>query len=109
MNDPKSVSSLLYVLQSAFPDGITQPIYFSLIAIFLEDNLSETTIRQSLPVKLGASVLSQATDKDSNQILLDIDEIKTHPTNNPDSLLELREQLNNSGYLYLNLLLYRNK
>ena len=101
MNDTKSsLSTLASTLQSAFPNGINNPIYFCLIAIFLEDNLSETTI---------ASLLSQATDKDSNQILLDIDEIKAHPTNNPDSLLQIREQLNNSGYLYLDLLLYRNE
>ena len=99
-NTKSSISSLVSILQSVWNDGITNPIYFRLIAIFLEDNLPDTVI---------ASVLSIATDKDSNQILLDINEIKAHPTNNPDSLLQIREQLNNSGYLYLDLLLYRNE
>ena len=91
-----SISTLVSILQSTFTDGINNPIYFSLIAIFFEDNFPDTVI---------ASVLSQATDKDSNQILIDIHEIKAHPTNNPNSLLEIREQLNCSGYLYLDLLL----
>ncbi len=95
-NTESSISSLVFILQSTFTDGITPHIYFRLIAIFLEDNLPDTVI---------ASVLSSTTGKDSNQILIDIDEIKSHPTNNPNSLLEIREQLNCSGYLYLDLLL----
>ena len=90
MNDTKSsISTLVSILQSVWNDGITPNIYFRLIAIFLEDNLPEAVI---------ASVLSQATDKDSNQILIDIDQIKSHPTNNPDALLEIREQLYSAGY-----------
>ena len=58
---------------------------------------------------LGTFLLFQIILKDSNQILTDTNEIKAHPTNNPDSLLQIREQLNSSGYLYLDLLLYRNK
>ncbi len=97
MNDPKSsLSTLVSILQSTWNDGLNNPIYFCLIAIFLEDNLPEAVI---------ASILSSTTGKDSNQILIDIHEIKAHPTNNPNSLLEIREQLNCSGYLYLDLLL----
>ena len=90
MNDTKSsVSSLVSLLQSTFTDAIPPHIYFRLIAIFLEDGLPESVI---------ASVLSQVIEFDSHQILIDIDEIKAHPTNNPNSLLQIREQLISSGY-----------